>query len=98
MGRLAAVDISLGAASVWRRGVVGGAGRGAASYGVTVRNSPIATISLTSAPADRNDEDDNNLAPTDYEPPPCPCGRGSLRIVSIPCPQARRLVAKIALA
>ena len=44
--RLAAVDISLGADSVWRRGVVGGAGRGAASYGVKVRNSPIATISL----------------------------------------------------
>jgi len=44
--RLAAVDISLGAGSVWRRGVVGGAGRGAASYGVKVRNSPIATISV----------------------------------------------------
>jgi hypothetical protein len=46
LGLLAAVDISLGADSVWQRGVAGGAGRGAASYGVKVRNSPIATISL----------------------------------------------------
>jgi hypothetical protein len=34
--RLAAVDISLGADSGRRRGVVGGAGRGATSYGVKV--------------------------------------------------------------
>ena len=46
LGRLAAVDISLGADSARRRGVAAGAGRGAASYGVKVRNSPIATISL----------------------------------------------------
>jgi hypothetical protein len=45
MNLLAAVDISLGADSGRRRGVAAGAGRGAASYGVKVRNSPIATIS-----------------------------------------------------
>jgi Putative transposase/Transposase zinc-binding domain len=37
-------------------------------------------LAVASAPANRN-EDDNNLAPTDYEPPPCPCCGGSLRIV-----------------
>ena len=40
-------------------------------------------LTVASAPANRNDEDDNNLAPTDYEPPPCPCCGGSLRIVEI---------------
>jgi hypothetical protein len=36
---------------------------------------------LASAAVDRSNDEDNNSGATDYEPPPCPCCGGRMKVI-----------------
>ena len=38
-------------------------------------------LAVASAAADRNNDEDNKLGATDYEPPPCPCCGGRMKVI-----------------
>jgi hypothetical protein len=38
-------------------------------------------LAVASAAVDRNNDEDNKLGATDYEPPPCPCCGGRMKVI-----------------